>query len=232
MTLREGFGQSSAENPAGRERRLASPRKTAPRIHALVAAATGLLLALGTAAVATIPAHTGPTLALAEKSGTPLSRTFSVPTGALASLVRVSAASKASKTKKPWAKKTKAAQKQAATRKRLASKAARAGRIVSMARKGIGKPYAWGGTSPRGWDCSGFVGWVYSKAGVTLPRIKQWTAMTRTSKPRPGDLVVQNHGSHVGIYTGHGKMISALSQAQGTQTHPVSWMPAKFYTLQ
>jgi peptidoglycan DL-endopeptidase CwlO len=233
MTVRQGFGRSRAENPAGRERRLASPRKTAPRIQAVVAAATGLLLAVGAAAPAATPAQTGASLVMAQDSGVLQPVTLSVPTGAGANLERVSITSKVSKTKKPPAKKAKAraAKKKAASRKRSASKAARAGRIVSIARKGIGKPYAWGGTGPRGWDCSGFVGWVHSKAGVKLPRVKQWTVMTRTSKPKPGDLVVQNGGSHVGIYTGHGKMISALGKPQGTLAHPVSWMPAKFYTL-
>lgn len=104
--------------------------------------------------------------------------------------------------------------------------------IVSAAYAGIGHPYVWGGTSPSGWDCSGFVQWAYAQAGKSIPRTNQWTAMTPTSTPKPGDLIVQNGGSHVGIYVGNGMEISALNPQQGTLLHPVSAMSVDgYYTL-
>ena len=50
-----------------------------------------------------------------------------------------------------------------------------------------------------------------------------------TSNPQPGDLVIQNGGSHVGIYLGNGQMISALNPSQGTQVHAVSAMSTDYY---
>jgi cell wall-associated NlpC family hydrolase len=185
----------------------------------VLAAAIGLLMALGAFALAAPLVQAVPTYVILPNAGATKLPAASVPAGPQLDLDRVSATSKAVTKKKA---------KALAAKKRAAAKARK---IVSIARTGIGRPYAYGGTSPRGWDCSGFVRWVHAEAGIKLPRIRQWTVMKRTSKPKPGDLVVQNSGSHVGIYTGHGQMISALSTSLGTRAHPVSWMPAKFYTL-
>ncbi|GGC89543.1 hypothetical protein GCM10011512_15620 [Tersicoccus solisilvae] len=104
--------------------------------------------------------------------------------------------------------------------------------IVAAAYSGIGHAYVWGGTSPAGWDCSGFVQWAYAQAGQSIPRTYQWTAMTPTSAPKPGDLVVHNGGSHVGIYVGNGMEIGALNPGQGTILHPVNAMGVDgYYTL-
>ena len=97
--------------------------------------------------------------------------------------------------------------------------------ILAAAFQGLGHPYVWGGTSfEYGWDCSGFVQWTYAQAGVTLPRTEQWLPMVQTNNPQPGDIVVQNpdgpnHWSHIGIYIGGGKMISALNPSVGTFIH-------------
>jgi peptidoglycan DL-endopeptidase CwlO len=112
-----------------------------------------------------------------------------------------------------------------------ASSAAVSG-LAAIAYTGIGSPYVWGGTTPRGWDCSGFTQWVYAQAGISIPRTQAWTAMTPTSAPVPGDLVMQNGGAHVGIYVGNGMMISALNPSQGTLLHAVSATgTSAFYTL-
>jgi len=122
--------------------------------------------------------------------------------------------------------------------------AAKAGKLVDAARSGatsglagiaytgIGSPYVWGGTTPGGWDCSGFTQWVYAQAGISIPRVNAWTAMKPTATPAPGDLVMQNGGAHVGIYVGNGMMISALNPSQGTILHAVSATgTSSFYTL-
>jgi cell wall-associated NlpC family hydrolase len=104
--------------------------------------------------------------------------------------------------------------------------------IAALAYTGIGRPYVWGGTTPNGWDCSGFTQWVYAQAGISIPRVNAWTAMTPTSTPQPGDLVMQNGGAHVGIYVGNGMMISALNPSQGTLLHSVAATgTSSFYTL-
>jgi cell wall-associated NlpC family hydrolase len=112
-----------------------------------------------------------------------------------------------------------------------ASSAAASG-LAAIAYTGIGSAYVWGGTTPSGWDCSGFTQWVYAQAGISIPRTNAWTAMTPTANPAPGDLVMQNGGAHVGIYVGNGMMISALNPSQGTILHAVSATgTSAFYTL-
>ncbi|WP_425864088.1 NlpC/P60 family protein [Arthrobacter sp. TWP1-1] len=97
--------------------------------------------------------------------------------------------------------------------------------ILTASYQGLGHSYVWGGTSfANGWDCSGFVQWAYRQAGVGLPRTEQWLPMVETNNPQPGDIVVQNpdgpnHWSHIGIYIGNGKMISALNPSVGTILH-------------
>ncbi|HKU35884.1 MAG TPA: NlpC/P60 family protein [Paenarthrobacter sp.] len=120
---------------------------------------------------------------------------------------------------------------QSSEAKDSASSAAASG-LAAIAYTGIGHPYVWGGTTPNGWDCSGFTQWVYAQAGISIPRVNAWTAMKPTSTPQPGDLVMQNGGAHVGIYVGNGMMISALNPSQGTLLHSVaSTGTSSFFTL-
>lgn len=108
---------------------------------------------------------------------------------------------------------------------------ANASGIAGSAQSYEGSPYVWGGTTPGGWDCSGFTQYVYAQNGIDLPRTAaaQGAAGTPTSNPQPGDLVIQNGGGHVGIYLGDGQMISALNPGQGTDVHPVSAMSVDYY---
>ena len=103
--------------------------------------------------------------------------------------------------------------------------------IVNAAYKGIGGSYVYGGTAFGAWDCSGFVKWATSQAGLNLPRTAaaQAASLTKTSNPQPGDLVLQNGGGHIGIYVGDGMMISALNERSGTKLHSVDWMPVTGY---
>lgn len=84
--------------------------------------------------------------------------------------------------------------------------------IVRTTRSLIGSPYRWGGTTPAGFDCSGFTSYVYRKNGKTIPRTAdaQRRAARRVSSPVPGDLVFFGAPSyHVGIFTGNGRMVDA-----------------------
>lgn len=90
------------------------------------------------------------------------------------------------------------------------------GAIVATAQKYLGVPYVWGGTSPRGFDCSGLVQYVCKQNGISLPRTaaSQRGAGKYVSRAdlQPGDLVFFSSGgrvNHVGIYIGGGNMIHA-----------------------
>lgn len=91
--------------------------------------------------------------------------------------------------------------------------------IIDLAQQFLGVPYVWGGSSPNGFDCSGFVQYVYAQKGIQLPRTAdiQATAGRPVSKAelQPGDLVFfagdYVNISHVGIYVGNGQMIHASS---------------------
>lgn len=91
--------------------------------------------------------------------------------------------------------------------------------VVEYAQRYVGTPYVWGGTSPSGFDCSGFIQYVMGKAGKQLPRIsyQQANAGKRVglNQLRPGDLVAwdnssRNNGAdHIAIYLGNGQIIEA-----------------------
>ena len=97
--------------------------------------------------------------------------------------------------------------------------------IRKRARSQIGAPYRSGGTSPGGFDCSGFTRWVYSRHGASLPhssdrqfamaRRNGYKRIWKRGKLKVGDLVFHDTGSgrvgHAGIYMGRGRFISATS---------------------
>lgn len=97
----------------------------------------------------------------------------------------------------------------------------KAAAIVATAKKYIGVPYLYGGESPAtGFDCSGFVQYVFAQNGITLPRVSsdQYTVGTPVnfSNLQPGDLIFfstdyDGFVDHVGIYVGNNQFINASS---------------------
>jgi cell wall-associated NlpC family hydrolase len=87
----------------------------------------------------------------------------------------------------------------------------RFGGVVGIAMGYLGTPYVYGGASPSGFDCSGFVMYVFSQVGVSLPHnaAAQYGSGTPVdrSQLQPGDLVFFNGLGHVGIYVGGGSFI-------------------------
>lgn len=89
--------------------------------------------------------------------------------------------------------------------------------VVDIAKKYVGTPYAWGGTSPSGFDCSGFIYYVFNQAGQSIPRTNTegyYSKSTFVSSPKAGDLVFFENTykagiSHMGIYVGNGEFIHA-----------------------
>lgn len=89
----------------------------------------------------------------------------------------------------------------------------------------IGYPYQYGGSSPSGWDCSGFVQYVFAQFGVSLPRTSG--AMMSVGSPvgslaeaQPGDIIAS--AGHAAIYIGNGMVMNAMDYGAGTNTAAVA----------
>jgi peptidoglycan DL-endopeptidase CwlO len=92
----------------------------------------------------------------------------------------------------------------------------RAGGVVAIAMRYLGVPYVYGGSTPRGFDCSGFTQYVFAQVGISLARSAdgQYRSVTRIARSQAvaGDLVFYLGGGgayHVGIYLGGNRMIAA-----------------------
>lgn len=97
--------------------------------------------------------------------------------------------------------------------------------LVSYALQFVGVPYVWGGESPSGWDCSGFVKYVFGQYGVSMPHDSYSMGGMGYAVPngqqQPGDLVC--YGGHVGIYIGNGQLVHASDYGVGTIVSDLSY---------
>lgn len=110
---------------------------------------------------------------------------------------------------------------------------ATANSVIATAKQYLGVPYVWGGSTPSGFDCSGFTSYVYRSVGISLPRTSraQQNVGTRISlsQVQPGDLVFRGSPAyHVGIYIGGGQYIHAPQTGDVVKIAPFN--PSKFST--
>ena len=121
-----------------------------------------------------------------------------------------------------------AKQEQAAQEAAAAARDAQINSLIDTAKSYIGTPYVYGGSTPSGFDCSGFVKYVYGQIGISLSRTSYTQANEGTyvayEDLMPGDIVCFGSGSisHVGIYVGDGKFIHSPSTGYSVCIAPLS----------
>ena len=107
--------------------------------------------------------------------------------------------------------------------------------LVSYAEQFVGQvPYVWGGSTTSGWDCSGFVMYVFAQFGISLPHSSgaqagYGTAVPSLASAQPGDIIANS--AHAGIYVGNGMVVNALNPSQRTQITPVAWAFTGSYSI-
>ncbi|MFS1519063.1 peptidoglycan-binding protein [Bacillus sp. SCS-151] len=97
--------------------------------------------------------------------------------------------------------------------------------LITIAQKYIGSPYVWGGTSPSGFDCSGFLTFVFDQKSIKIPRTVSdiWNFTVDVQNPSIGDIVFfetyKPGPSHAGIYIGNNQFIHTDSSVGVTVSH-------------
>lgn len=106
--------------------------------------------------------------------------------------------------------------------------------VAEYAMQFSGYPYVYGGNQPSGWDCSGFVQYVFAQFGVSLPhqsgsQMSVGSPVASLAEAQPGDILA--NGSHAAIYIGNGMVMNAMSPSQGTGVAPVSMVMYGSYAI-
>ena len=104
---------------------------------------------------------------------------------------------------------------------------------IDFIRKYNGTRYVWGGTTPAGWDCSGFTQWALKSMGVSIPRLAEQQAaagkavnVQNRSQWKPGDILVYSSGgtvNHVALYLGNNELMHALNSKYDTLIQDVDY---------
>lgn len=106
--------------------------------------------------------------------------------------------------------------------------------LVADAKNLEGTPYQWGGNTPGGFDCSGYIKYVFKKHGIHLPRSVSeiWNYGVPVQQPQKGDLVFfetyKAGPSHVGIYAGNGNFLSATNDGVTTGDMSLDYWQSRY----
>lgn len=106
--------------------------------------------------------------------------------------------------------------------------------VAEYAMQFSGYPYVYGGNQPSGWDCSGFVQYVFAQFGASLPhqsgsQMSVGSPVASLAEAQPGDILA--NGSHAAIYIGNGMVMNAMSPSQGTGVAPVGMVMYGSYAI-
>ncbi|MEO7068960.1 MAG: NlpC/P60 family protein [Nostocoides sp.] len=111
-----------------------------------------------------------------------------------------------------------------ATSYATAARHAAASGVIAVAQSLLGIYYIYGGSTPAGFDCSGFTSYVFRQVGISLPRTaaQQQASAQRISSPEPGDLIFFGYPAyHVGIYAGGGMMYDSPTTGKTSGLHKI-----------
>jgi len=107
--------------------------------------------------------------------------------------------------------------------------------VLQVAAKYVGTPYVFGGSSPSGFDCSGYVAFVFAQFGVALPHSVHGQARmgipVRAEDAVPGDIVIMDDLSHDGIYAGNGNFYHAPRRGDTVKLAPIFTSRVHFVRL-
>jgi peptidoglycan DL-endopeptidase CwlO len=107
--------------------------------------------------------------------------------------------------------------------------------ILKVAAKYVGTPYVFGGETPRGFDCSGYVAFVFAQFGIALPHSvhgqNRMGILIRPEDALPGDLVVMDDLGHDGIYAGNGNFYHAPRPGDYVKLAPIYTSRVHFVRL-
>lgn len=219
---------------------VAASMRTVGRRTAVIAASSGLVVTMGLPVASAAPTDAQPEADQVEPAEpAPAPRpTVTVPADAQVSFAGTAITSVTAPPPPPPPPPPPAAQQARQDRTERASRStdraaapapsSAGGSILSIAARYAGIMYVYGGTTPAGFDCSGYTQYVYRQAGISLPRTSGAQAAggrrVSASEAQPGDLVWNGNG-HIGIYAGGNMMWDSPRTGKAVQKRSIWFSP-------
>jgi cell wall-associated NlpC family hydrolase len=214
---------------------------TVGRRSAVIAASSGLVVTMGLPAAGAAPTidapdQTGQLTAVPAAPAAETAPEVSAPADAQVSFARsaMTSVTAPAPAPAPQPRQQSASRSVERVSDTVETVAAEGGSILAIAARYVGTPYRYGGTTPAGFDCSGFTSYVYRQVGISLPRTSGAQAsggrQVSRSEARPGDLVYPASGGHIGIYAGGNMMYDAPRSGKTVTKRAIWFSDARFVT--